>query len=129
MFLDVIMDVVLVCVYMQKTLKSREIALDINRPEGIEDIWITVQCRKLPAIIVGCVYRHPKASTTSFDYIEESFKFLTIRKRSLFILGDFNDDLLLNDSKIKRLIKKKKLYTDSNNRPTNQGYLYIRNTS
>ncbi len=27
----------------------------------MEDVWIKVQRKKFPSIIVGCMYRHPKA--------------------------------------------------------------------
>ena len=62
-----------VYIYVRDILKSNLITLDITRPLGIEDIWITVQCHKLPAIVIGCMYRHPKALAVYFDYIEDVF--------------------------------------------------------
>ena len=75
----------------------------------MEDVWITVQCRKLPAIIIGCMYRHPKALTVTFDYIEDVFRLISFRGKNLFILGDFNDNLLLKDNKLSKIIKNSKL--------------------
>ncbi len=75
---------------------------------GIEDLWITVQCRKLPAIIIGCMYRHPKASATAFEYIQEVFRLISMKNKTFFILGDFSDNLL-GDSKISKIIKSNKL--------------------
>ena len=63
-----------------------------------------MQCCKLPAFIVGCVYRHPKALAVSFEYIETIFRLLSVKNKSLFILGDFNDNLLLKDSRLSKLI-------------------------
>ena len=81
------------------------ISLDIPRLAGVEDVWVTVQCRKLPAIIVGCVYRHPKALVTSFHYIEDVFKVICLRKKKVFILGDFNDDILDKRNKLSKIIR------------------------
>lgn len=52
---------------------------------------------------------HPKALAISYDYIEDVFRFLSVKKKPFFILGDFNDNLLLNDSKLSKQIKKNKL--------------------
>lgn len=65
-----------VCVYVKDILTVNVINLNAPKQVGIEDVWITVQCRKLPAVIIGCVYRHPKAPVVSFDYIQEIFKTL-----------------------------------------------------
>ncbi len=59
-----------VCIYVRDGFKSSPIKLDITRPAGIEDVWLNVQCRKLPSILIGCLYRHPEALAMSFDYIE-----------------------------------------------------------
>ena len=69
------------CIYVRDTLKSNVLSLDIIRPPDIEDVWVTVQCRKLPAIIVGCMYRHPKALAASFEYIENVFRLLSVKKK------------------------------------------------
>ena len=94
-----------VCVYVKNSLCTNVIKLDIPRVDGVEDVWVTVQCRKLPAIIVGCVYRHPKALVTSYDYIEEVFKMICLRNKKVFILGDFNDNILDKGNKLSKIIK------------------------
>ncbi len=98
-------------------MKANEVTLVIPRPLGIEDIWITVQCHKLPAIIIGCLYRRPKALAVTFDGIEDVFRLISFRGKSLFILGDVNDNLLLNDNKLSKIIKNSKL-TEIIDRPT-----------
>ena len=58
-----------VCIYVRNSLTSSIIKQEVPRQEGVEDVWVQVQCRKLPAIIIiGCVYRHPKALAASFVY-------------------------------------------------------------
>ncbi len=55
------------------------------------------------------VYRHPKAPLASLNYIQDVFKTLSLKNKSLYILGDFNDNLLLKDNKMTKLIKSSKL--------------------
>lgn len=97
------------CIYVKDTLKANVIRSEVLRPQGIEDVWVTVQNRKLPAIIIGCMYRHPKAPAESFNYIEDIFRLMSIRNISLFILGDFNNNMLLHDNKLSILLKNNKL--------------------
>ncbi len=94
---------------MKDVLLTHVLCLDVPKPAGIEDVWVTVQCRKLPAIIIGCIYRHPKAPVATFDYIQEIFRVVSLKNKALFILGDFNDNVLANDNKIIKIIKNNKL--------------------
>lgn len=98
-----------VCIYVKDTLSANVIDLKVPRQTGIEDIWITVQCRKLPAIVVGCIYRHPKAPVATFGYIQDVLRLACMRKKALFILGDLNDNLFANDNKLDKIIKNNKL--------------------
>ena len=94
-----------VCIYVNNCLTSSIIKQEIPRQEGVEDVWVQVQCRKMPAIIIGCVYRHPKALAASFVYIEDIFRTVCLRNKSVFILGDFNDDLFLKGNSVTKLVK------------------------
>ena len=89
-----------VCIYVKDTYKVTTINVNVEKPEGIEDVWITVQHRKLPAIIVGCLYRHPKALAHSFDYIHNVLRNIFLRNKPCYLLGDFNDNLLLENNKL-----------------------------
>ncbi len=106
-----------VCLYVHSTLIPSVITLDVPRPTGVEDVWVKIQCRKWPAVIIGCVYRHPKALATSFDYIEDVFRMISLRGKSVFILGDFNDDMMMKGNTISKIIKNNKL-TQIINQPT-----------
>ena len=66
------------CIYVKDFLVINMINLDVPRQEGVEDVWVTVQCRKLPSFIIGCVYRHPKAPVISFNYIQDIFKLIVL---------------------------------------------------
>ena len=58
-----------VCVYVKSDLSATLINLDTAKVPGIEDLWITVQSRKLPSVIIGCIYRHPKSPSSTFDVL------------------------------------------------------------
>ena len=94
------------CIFLHQDLKVTQLERNIDRVEGIEDVWITVQCRKLPSVIIGCIYRHPKATAISFDYLFDIFKVMCMRSKPVFILGDLNDNLLATNNKLSKMIKK-----------------------
>ena len=98
-----------VCIYIKDHLKVNEIRNCNDRQEGVECIWLSVQHRYLPSFIIGCVYRHPKASGESFNFILESFKNMLLRNKSIFIFGDFNDNLLNHGNKMSKMVKSLKL--------------------
>lgn len=93
-----------VCIYVRNDLKVNRIEVNIDRIVGVEDVWITIQRKKLPSFIVGCVYRHPKALASSFQYLKAVFKELCLRKKPVFILGDVNDNLFESNSKLGKIL-------------------------
>lgn len=72
---------------------------------GIEDLWVTVECWKLPAIIIGYMYRHPKASAAVFEYIQDVFRSISMKNKTFSVLGDFIDKFLVIDSNISKILK------------------------
>lgn len=97
------------CIYAKSVLNPILINIDVPKQEGVEDVWIKVQRKKFPSIIVGCMYRHPKALAASFDYIQDVFKQVCLQNKKVFILGDFNDDLLSKGNKVGKIIKNSSL--------------------
>ena len=98
-----------VCMYVKDSLKVNVISLNLPSPSGIEDIYLSIQYEKHPSIIVGCMYRHPKADAMSFDYINDVLQSLTISKKSIFVLGDLNDNILSPGNKLNKIISNNKL--------------------
>ena len=98
-----------VCLYINSSLDPSIITPGVPEQVGVEDIWVQVQCRKLPSMIIGCVYRHPKALTSSFDYMQEVFKVVCLRGKSVFIMGDFNDNMLVKGNRMSKIIRDNKL--------------------
>ena len=99
------------CIYVRDDLNVKLLNVDVHREVDldIEDVWITVQCRKLPSFIIGCIYRHPKAPFRSFDFLLESFRSVCLKKKAVYIFGDFNDNMLSRNSKFLKLIEKAKM--------------------
>lgn len=85
--------------------------IDVPFPKqaGDKDIWVSVQNDMLPAVIVGCVYRHPKAPLASFDYIQHVFRQLCVSRKGFYVLGDFSDDLLSSKNKLSGNIENNKV--------------------
>ncbi len=97
------------CIYVKSTLEVNEVKFDVVRPQGIEDVWLSVQSCKFPSVVVGCVYRHPKAHVETFDYISDVLTLVCLKNKPSYILGDFNDDLFCSTSKMNKIINTAKL--------------------
>ena len=58
-------------------------------------VWIEIKNKKSKNIVCGCVYRHPNRDPTKFfEYLETTFAQLNKENQNIFIMGDFNSDLL-----------------------------------
>ena len=93
------------CMYVRNELTSSQIYFNIPACVGVEDTWVQIQYRKLPSIIVGVVYRHPKSPIETFTYLSDIFHQALLKNKALFILGDLNDDLLCPEAKLKQVIR------------------------
>ena len=93
-----------VCIYIKDHLKVTMLTTQYSRPPHVEDLWMTVQSKKFPSFILGCIYRHPHALDESFDYISDVFGSMSLRNKPLLILGDFNDNLFLPNNKMKNIM-------------------------
>ncbi len=102
LFINVINDKVVEYAYICKKyiFTVTPFPKNVEKPTGMEDVWVTLQCKKLPSIIICCLYRHPKAPTETFDYIKEVFKMLWLTKNNFNVLGDFTDDCFSSNSNI-----------------------------
>ena len=100
-----------VCVYVRDYLKVTQINTNTPLMENIEHIWLSIQSSKFPSFILGTLYRHPHAHVESFDYISDVFKEILLRNKgkSVFILGDLNDNLFLRNSKLGNILDSCKL--------------------
>ena len=61
--------------------------------ENFEAVWVEIKNKKGRNFLCACVYRHPNTDVTSFtQYVETVFT--EMNKDNIFIMGDFNIDLL-----------------------------------
>ncbi len=63
---------------------------------------VAVQSNKLPTVIINRLYRHPKSLNDIFDYTENVLDFIKFKNKTFFLLGDFDEDLLSNNNKLKQ---------------------------
>ena len=98
-----------VCIYVKDVFKVTPVNVDTERPDGVEDVWVAVQCRMLPTVVVGCLYRHPKSLARTFDYISDVLQVLSLRDKPLYVCGDFNDNFLHVNSKVRQILLNTKL--------------------
>ncbi len=104
MFSEVIKVVDVECPYLWETTWIPPCSQHtVNRPTGAEDVWITLQFRKLPSVATGCLYRHPKASYESFEYIQDILRSMCLRKKKN-LLGEMNDDYSCANCKLRNII-------------------------
>ena len=98
-----------VCIYVSDSLSVTPVDVNMEPVEGVEDLWLTIQCRKLPSVIIGCMYRHPHANSHSFQYVTDVFNFMRLRNKSFYVLGDFNCNFLYKNNKMEQIMKSSKL--------------------
>ncbi len=63
------------------------------------------------------MYRHSKATVATFDYIQDIFRAVVMKKKPFFILWDFNDNFHVNNNKINKIVKDNN-FTQMINKPT-----------
>ncbi len=102
-FTNVIKDGITQYVYV-KNLPNVAPTQNICKPAAVEDMWLTMQYRKLPFIIVGCLYRHPVTTNETFDHIHDTFRLMWLTNKNFFVLRDFNDDILFVNSNLKNIL-------------------------
>ena len=70
--------------------------LKLYKPHKIESVFVEVIMPKKTNIIVGCIYRHPDNNIDDFNsnYLRPILHKLSKELSKIFLLGDFNIDLL-----------------------------------
>ena len=70
--------------------------LNIYKKNELESTYIKIDNPKKSNIIVGVIYRHPSMDLTDFNcnYLNQLLEDISKDKKSIFLLGDFNVNLL-----------------------------------
>ena len=73
--------------------------LCIYKSKELESAFIEILSPKKTNVIVGCIYRHPDMQLNEFNdyYINNLLDKLSKENKTVFLLGDFNIDLLNYD--------------------------------
>ena len=73
--------------------------LKISKSFELESTFIEICKTKKTNIIIGCIYTHPSMNINEFndDYLNELLDKLSEENKTIFLLGDFNINLLNYD--------------------------------
>ena len=72
--------------------------LKIYKSFELESTFIEISNTKKTNIIIGCIYKHPSMNINEFnDYLNELLDKLSKENKTIFLLGDFNINLLNYD--------------------------------
>ena len=74
--------------------------LNIYKSKKIESTFIGIIESKMKNKVIGCTYKHPKVSISEFtnDFISPLLEKLQLEKKEIILMGDFNINLLNNDT-------------------------------
>ena len=75
---------------------------DLNAStDHYETVWVEIENTKDKNILICCAYRHPSYDPEIFtDYMQDLLSNSSVTNKQVYILGDFNIDLLNYDSHI-----------------------------
>ena len=81
-----------------KPLKSLEQIM--YKPKQLESVFIEICNKKKKNIIIGCIYRHPTMDLGEFneDFFNPLIDKLSSQHKSIYLMGDFNIDLMKIDN-------------------------------
>ena len=84
-----------VAIYTRHTLNAFKRTDHITTDDEFETIWVEIVNTKAKNILCCCAYRHPSFSPVRFkEHLESALSQLTSENKSIFIMGDFNINLL-----------------------------------
>ena len=88
-----------VAIYVKDNLDHSRIDDMCTTSNEFEVLWIEIKNRKGKNCLCGCAYRHPNTDSNNFlEYLEKTFAKINKNKYDIFLMGDFNIDLLQYDS-------------------------------
>ena len=88
-----------VAIYIKNNL-DHFIRDDLRNLDGcFEAVWIEIKNSKGKNSLCGCIYRYPNTDVTNLmQYLEATFSLVDKKKYNIFVMGDFNIDLLQYES-------------------------------
>ena len=92
-----------VLLYVSDNLHSKE-RIDLNsilyKSKFLESVFVEINNPGKKNVIVGCIYKHPLLDINDFndDYLEPLFEKIAGENKDIFLIGDFNIDLINSDT-------------------------------
>ena len=70
--------------------------LKIYKSNQLEATFVEITNPKKSNIVIGCIYKHPNMDATDFknNYLSQIFEIVSIEQKQVFLLDDFNINLL-----------------------------------
>jgi len=96
-----------ICIFVRDvfTVRTIDVVSTIELDNTTEVLCVQIQLNKNKAIIVAAFYRNPRGKASSFSCIEQILKSLLLKNKSIYCLGDFNDNLLGDEKICKNMSK------------------------
>ena len=81
------------------SIPRKDLDSAIYKPYVLESKFREIINPRKKNIIVGCIYRHPSMDLNEFNenYLHPLLEKLSVTNKNIFLLGDFNADLLKSD--------------------------------
>ena len=86
---------------------KRRADLEINR---IEAIWLELKHPRSKPCLLGLIYRPPSTDSSFYDDFDLMLTQVDCKNCKTYLLGDFNIDLIVNNSQSKRFLDLTKIY-------------------
>ena len=106
------------CIYVKSCYQAMEInknaQINNEDQQGIEDIWIKVQVKKMESIIVGALYKNK--TNIGHAYTEKALQYFSTMKKKMYLFGDLNENQIEEangkkiNSKLKSILKRLNLH-------------------
>ena len=88
-----------VAIYASKSLNAFERTDLSTTDDDFETVWVEINNTKAKNILCCCPYRHPSSNPVRFkEHLESILSQLTRENKNIFIMGDFNINLLSSES-------------------------------
>ena len=88
-----------VAIYASKSLNAFERTDLSTTDDDFETVWVEINNTKAKNILCCCAFRHPSSNPVRFkEHLESILSQLTRENKNIFIMGDFNINLLSSES-------------------------------
>lgn len=83
-----------IAVYIHNSIKKQVTRRHELEPDNIEVIWLEVKSNLSSPILIGFLYRNPAVNDVWINDFENMMDSVSMTRQDIYILGDFNIDLM-----------------------------------